>query len=368
MAHYIHQGEVVGHGPTAREISYLSTLFDSVRHVGCLHAGDAPALMLPYVSDRVTLVPLPPTGGATLGEKLRILLNAPLYLSTITRELRNTDVVHVRCPANTPLMSVILLAFRKSPHKRWIKYAGNWNPDGPEAWSYTFQRWWLRRNFARAKVTVNGEWENQPHHIHTFFNPCLADEEIQEAQQAASDREFTTPWRLLFVGNLNTPKGVGRALEILAQLQKTGIDATLDLIGDGEDRQSFEKQAEQLGIKDLVTFRGWIPRTALGEYYAKAHFLLFPSGSEGWPKVISEAMAYGVIPIAGAVSSIPQYLAQFGVGRAIPPTAIEQFVEAIREYVRNPERWRVESQKAKQVAELFTYRRYLEHVKVLLEL
>ncbi|CAG0992607.1 partial Lipopolysaccharide 1,6-galactosyltransferase, partial [Anaerolineae bacterium] len=368
MAHYLHQGKVVGHGPTAREISYLSTLFDNVRHVGCLHAGDAPALMLPYASDRVTLVPLPPTGGATLGEKLRILRNVPLYLSTIARELGHADVVHVRCPANIPLIAVILLALRMSPQKRWIKYAGNWNPDGREAWSYTFQRWWLRRNFARAKVTVNGEWENQPHHIHTFFNPCLTDKEIQEAQQAASDREFTTPLRLLFVGNLNTPKGVGRALEILAQLQKIGIDATLDLIGDGEERQSFENQAEQLGIKDLVIFRGWVPRTALGEYYRNAHFLLFPSGSEGWPKVISEAMAYGVVPIASAVSSIPQYLAQFGVGKAIPPTAVKQFVDAIQEYFRNPQSWRVESQKAQQAAELFTYRRYLERVKVLLEL
>ncbi|MCC6972731.1 MAG: glycosyltransferase [Anaerolineae bacterium] len=325
--------------------------------------------MLPYTNDRVTLIPLPPTGGRTFREKLNIIRNIPLYFFTIARELRHADVVHVRCPANIPLLAVILLAFRRYPQKRWIKYAGNWNPDGREAWSYTFQRWWLRRNFARAEVTVNGEWENQPHHIHTFFNPCLTDKEIQEAQQAASDRELTTPLRMLFVGNLNTPKGVGRALEILAQVQETGIDATLDLIGDGEEQQSFERQAEQLGIKDRVIFHGWIPRTALGEYYTKAQFLLFPTNSsEGWPKVISEAMVYGVVPIAGAVSSIPQYLTQFGVGKALPPTAIAQFVEAIQEYVRNPQNWRVESLKAKQIAELFTYRRYLERVKVLLEL
>lgn len=366
--HYLDSGIIKGWGPTLREIDHLATVFEEVIHVAPIYKRTAPESSLAYRASNVRLRGVTPAGGAGLLAKLGILVHAFNYVRVILSELRRADVVHVRCPANIPLMAVILLAFRKSPQKRWIKYAGNWNPDGREAWSYTFQRWWLRRNFARAKVTVNGEWENQPHHIHTFFNPCLTDKEIQEAQQATSDREFTTPLQLLFVGNLNTPKGVGRALEILAQLQKIGIDATLDLIGDGEERQSFENQAEQLGIKDLVTFHGWIPRTALGEYYRNAHFLLFPSGSEGWPKVISEAMAYGVVPIASAVSSIPQYLAQFGVGKALPPTAIAQFVEAIQEYVRNPQSWRVESRKAQQAAELFTYRQYLERVKVLLEL
>lgn len=368
MAHYMQQGRIVGHGPTAREISYLSTLFDSVRHVGCLYPGDAPALMLPYATDRVTLVPLPPAGGVTLREKLSIIGHIPLYLSTIAKELRHADVVHVRCPANIPLLALILLALKRLPNKRWIKYAGNWNPEGKEALSYTFQRWWLRRDFAHAKVTVNGEWGNQPNHIHAFLNPCLTDEEVQEADGVASNRELTDPLRLLFVGNLNTPKGVGRALEILSHLHQQGIAATLDLIGDGNERTRFENQARELGIDSRVTFHGWIPRTSLGKYYATAHFLLFPSGSEGWPKVISEAMAYGVIPIAGAVSSIPQYLAQFGVGKALPPIAIEQFAEAIRDYTRNPECWRVESQRAKKTSEFFSYSRYLERVKVLLEL
>jgi glycosyltransferase involved in cell wall biosynthesis len=33
-----------------------------------------------------------------------------------------------------------------------------------------------------------------------------------------------------------------------------------------------------------------------------------PSDSEGFPKVVAEAAAYGCIPIVSAVSSIPQYV------------------------------------------------------------
>ena len=65
--------------------------------------------------------------------------------------------------------------------------------------------------------------------------------------------------------------------------------------------------------------------------------MIFPSScSEGWPKVLSEAMAYGVVPLAGAVSSIPQILAEVGTGRALPPNDVAEFASAVREYANDP--------------------------------
>jgi hypothetical protein len=51
-------------------------------------------------------------------------------------------------------------------------------------------------------------------------------------------------------------------------------------------------------------------------------------------------MAYGVIPIAGNVSSIPQLLETFGAGRAIEPENVKAFCQAIQEYYRNPAGWK----------------------------
>jgi glycosyltransferase involved in cell wall biosynthesis len=39
-----------------------------------------------------------------------------------------------------------------------------------------------------------------------------------------------------------------------------------------------------------------------------SHFLLLPSDSEGFPKVLAEAACYGVIPVVSSVSSIPHYI------------------------------------------------------------
>jgi len=369
MEHYYRDGQVVGHGATAREISYLASLFDEVRHVACLHREEPSAMFLPYESDKVTLVPLPPTGGKRFIDKLNILLHTPKYIYTILRELPKADVVHVRCPANIPLLAIILLAFVRYPRKRWIKYAGNWQPSGKEALSYTFQRWWLQRNFARAKVTVNGEWNDQPAHIHSFLNPCLTDEELQTGMQAAEQKSIGGAMQLVFVGRLETAKGVARILEIVKELNSAGLLVQVDLIGDGPERFDFEIWCRANQLEQVVHFHGWLARAALNKYYTTAHIILFPStSSEGWPKVLSEAMAFGVVPVASDISSIPALLRRFETGKAFQAENLDAFVEAIQWYGNHGEHWKQESQKSVQAAHLFSYQHYLEAVSNLLEL
>ena len=100
-----------------------------------------------------------------------------------------------------------------------------------------------------------------------------------------------------------------------------------------------------------------------------SHFLLLPSSSsEGWPKVLSEGMAYGVVPVTSDVSSIPQLLASFRTGRALDAKDSDGFVEAIVGYVRSPELWKTESRNAADAAKAFTYEAYLSAVRSLLDL
>lgn len=362
-AHYECDGAIVGWGPTVREIDHLSRLFDEVVHVAPLHDDPAPTSALPYAEGRVRLRAVRPAGGSGVWAKLGILGSIPRYVAAIVAECRRADAVHVRCPANIALVACVLLALRQRPRARWLKYAGNWRPSGPEAWSYTLQRWWLGRGLAGGLVTVNGRWPDQRPHVRSFLNPCLTDAEVAAGAAAAHVKRIDAPVRLLFVGALNRPKGVGRALEILSRLRRAGTAATLDLVGDGPDRPAFERQAAELGIADEVTFRGWMPRPALAPLYERAHILLFPSSSEGWPKVLSEAMAYGVVPVAGAVSSIPEILHSTGAGIALPPDDLDGFVAAIGDLMADPERWSRASRAAVAAAPAFTYGAYLEAVR-----
>ncbi len=364
-------GRLVGWGPTLTEISHLAALFESVVHVAVLHPGDVPHSSLPYTNDRVRFVPLPPSGGSGLRAKLGILMAYPRYAAVMLRELRALsadDVVHVRAPANVALLAMLLLIFVRQPARRWIKYAGNWHPDAPDAPSYRFQRWFLKTGLHRAHVTVNGEWAGDPPFVHSFINPCLTDEEARAGGGVARAKTLDDPLRLIFVGRLEPSKGAERALRALAAVTARGIPAQIDLIGDGKERPELEALARELGIADRAHFRGWLPRDALKAYYEAAHLLIFPSATEGWPKVISEAMAYGVVPLAGAVSAIPQFLHAFGTGMALDPLNVDAYAEAIACYRDDPGRWRAESIHAVQAAERFTYTSFLGDVRRLLGL
>jgi len=372
MAHYLRDGQIVGHGPTAREISQLAIHFTRIHHIGCFHEGSVPAMMLPYSSERVRFIPVPSAGGDSLSEKARVLLVAKDYVSTIMRELRDldphVDVVHVRCPAPIGLIAIVLMSILRSPRKRWVKYAGNWQPGNFESIGYLIQRWWLKRNFVRAKVTVNGYWPNQPDHITALVNPCLTHDELDKGRALSRTKPRFSPLRLIFVGRVNEKKGVGRCLEIVRRLVDRGLDVRFDIVGDGPERAGFEAQVTS-SLQRHVSFHGWLPRPALGPFLQQAHLMLFPSASsEGWPKVLSEGMAYGVVPLASDVGSIPQYLHECGVGATCNPYDIDGFATAIIGYAHNPVRWRDQSTRSMTVAARFTYDVYLEKISRLLEL
>jgi glycosyltransferase involved in cell wall biosynthesis len=302
-----------------------------------------------------------PVGGTGLGRKAHGLLVLPGYALAIRRVMARVDLVHVRCPSVIGLAACLALGLdRRVP--RWSQYLSNWRPDQRDPWSYTLQRRWLERGLTGGPVVINGRWPDQPGHVHSFLNPCLTETEVQEGSAASAGKRLREPVRLLFVGRLVTAKGGGRALEILDGLIRRGRQAQLDVVGDGAHRPRFEALAAELGVTDKVRFHGVQARAALNEFYRHAHVMLLPSASEGWPKVLSEGMAYGAVPIAGAVSSIPQVLADTGAGLALPPFDIDAYVEAIDGLLRDPARWEEMSRKSLEAAPAFTYEVYVRRL------
>ena len=361
--HYVRDGAIVGWGPTVREIDYLARMFDEVIHVAFLHQVPPPESALAYRSPNVRVLGVTPSGGPRIKDKIGILFRSFEYLRTIRRHLGRSYMVHVRCPASISLMALALLSLKREPSHRWVKYAGNWWPEGREPWSYRFQRWWLNRNIHRGVVTVNGRWPDQPRHIFSFLNPCLTSEEIRTVYRVARNKKLTEPLRLIFVGHLSKSKGVLQTLAIVEKLIAQKFNITLDIVGDGPMAEILKRKIEEKKLENAVVLHGWRQRTELGQYYSRAHFLLFPSKSEGWPKVISEAMAYGVVPLAGAVSSIPQILGEIGTGRFIHPDNIDEYVQTILFYLDHPEVWEKERDAGLKAAPLFTYEAYLDAVR-----
>ena len=76
-------------------------------------------------------------------------------------------------------------------------------------------------------------------------------------------------------------------------------------------------------------------------------------------------MAYGAVPIASAISSIPQILERTKAGVALDAQDVPGFVQAISALIENPATWQEMSRAGLAAAPLFTYERYLMAVDAL---
>ena len=73
------------------------------------------------------------------------------------------------------------------------------------------------------------------------------------------------------------------------------VDWTLDIVGDGDDREKYRRYVEKHKIPNVV-FHGW--REDTGKFFARAAAILITSKQEGFCLSIVEAQREGCIPIA----------------------------------------------------------------------
>jgi teichuronic acid biosynthesis glycosyltransferase TuaC len=91
------------------------------------------------------------------------------------------------------------------------------------------------------------------------------------------------------VGALIPRKRQSLVIQALAKIH----DATLVLIGKGEDQEKLAAQASALGLANRVRFTGAIPHSEIAKWLAAADVMALPSASEGLANAWVEALAAG---------------------------------------------------------------------------
>lgn len=298
-------GEIVGWGPTVREINNLAPHFEQVIHAACLHNSPAPSSSLPYLSETIKFIPLPPYGGPHLGDKLSVLTTMPVILRQINRVIREVDFFQLRLPTSMGNYLLPYLRIFKPGAKYWIKYANNWDQLRPPL-GYNFQRWWLKNNLSNCKVTINGSWPNQPGHLLSFENPCLTDAERCDGALALNEKTYSGKLDFVFIGKLVNTKGVQTILEALQHLKDEPRLGAFHFIGDGFERAGYEEYAKETNLNCI--FHGFMAKEDVNKILTKVHVLVLPSISEGFPKVVAEGANFGCIPVVTNISCIDQYI------------------------------------------------------------
>jgi glycosyltransferase involved in cell wall biosynthesis len=143
---------------------------------------------------------------------------------------------------------------------------------------------------------------------------------------------------LVAVGRLNREKGFDFALRALAQLEDRSV--RLVVVGSGEERESLEGLAQELGVVQRVVFAGRQPPDRVPAYLAAADVFVFPTQrEEAAPLVLPQAMACGLPVVATSIGGITEVVNRPGEnGVLVPPHDVRGLVRALSDLIADPDR------------------------------
>ncbi|MET0790069.1 MAG: glycosyltransferase family 4 protein [Polyangiaceae bacterium] len=128
-------------------------------------------------------------------------------------------------------------------------------------------------------------------------------------------RPMSRERHFLFLGRLTLRKGVLDLVEAFAHANLPGYE--LHFAGDGPADEILAT-AERLGVAARVRILGRVPREATPELLSKAHAVVLPSWSEGFPLIVTEAMACGALFIGTKIPGIIEQVQEGVTGMLCP--------------------------------------------------
>ncbi len=358
VQHRLKDGHYYGYGPYVKEMNLWIKHSDTVEVVAHQIKGNIDPIDLPY-SKEVIFTRIPQLSLLSLKKLLQCVYKIPMICYRLFKAMRNADHIHLRCPGNIGLLGAIVQIVFPSKLKT-AKYAGNWDPKAKQPWSYTLQKKILSNTFLtkNMNVLVYGNWPGQSKNITSFFTASYQKSAIPEINTLT----YVAPYKMIFVGSLSPGKRPMYALEFIKKCLESAIDISLDFYGEGNQREAIEKYIKNHKLENNVTLHGNQNATVIREAYLNSHFLILPSKSEGWPKVIAEAMFWGVIPLGTSISCVP-WMLDHGKRGVLVSLDLEKDVTAFAKAISNPSKLQMMSHASQEWSHQYTLDQFEEAIK-----
>ncbi len=155
----------------------------------------------------------------------------------------------------------------------------------------------------------------------------------QSEMRPRADLTLGDPPKLLFVGYLRPEKGIHRLLDAFEALHKTR-PLKLTLVGGTDKSTNAEAQAHERirnsPYRDDITLTGWLDfGEPLFDLYRSHDVFVLPSLSEGTPRTLVEARAFGCPVVATRAGGIPSSVEHGKNGLLVEPNDSRGLAAAI---------------------------------------
>ncbi len=358
--HKICNGNLWAYEPYVREMDLWLNNVSETQVVAPLTNEEKTSIEKKYLKDDIVLKEIPQINFLSIKNSLISILQMPIICIKIFKAMLWADHIHLRCPGNIGLLGAIIqIVFPFKP--KTVKYAGNWDPYSKQPLSYRIQKWIVSNTFLtkKCKVLVYGQWKNQSKNVIPFFTASYTKKEIEEI----SEKNLNDKIRFIYVGAFTKSKQPLLAVKVVEELAKEGYNVELSMYGNGAEFESIESYINTNNSNQFIKLYGNQPKEIIKEAYQKAHFLVFISRSEGWPKVVAEAMFWGCLPIASKVSCIP-YMLNFGERGSLVDDK-EDIIFEVKEYLNNQKLYHKKAKEGIKWSQVYTLDKFKKEISKL---
>lgn len=294
------------------QMEALSELFDSTTLIVPCSADEGVPGTAPLNGDELSVLPLPPLKGRGFRRKAAVPFWLLRNVRKIWKEIGRADAVHAPIPGDVGTIGMMLALLRRKP--LFVRHCGNWFVQRTLA--EHFWRWSMEyvaggRNVMLATGGASEAPSPLNANVKWIFSTSMRRHQISKnkARSLPEDGKI----RLAIACRQEARKGTDVVIESMPAILRSFPNATLDVIGDGSKLDELKARAKELGLDDAVCFHGKVQHSSVLEFLGSAHIFCFPTdASEGFPKVVLEAMAHGVPVVTTPVSVLPELLRDGG--------------------------------------------------------
>lgn len=152
--------------------------------------------------------------------------------------------------------------------------------------------------------------------------PCMTDVPPRPPR-----RDRRNPPVIGAMGRFVARKGFDVFIAALGRLRSKGAAFRAVLAGDGPERPALRRLADEHGLRDALTFPGWVDDKPT--FFAGIDVFCLPSMHEPFGIVLIEAMAQG-LPVVAADSEGPSEILHDGIdGMLVPRGNVDRLMQAL---------------------------------------
>jgi glycosyltransferase involved in cell wall biosynthesis len=229
------------------------------------------------------------------------------YIINIVKIIKSSKFSYIYSPGHIGLFAILIAVIFNKPYAIYLR--GEWIDSTPKFFHFFFRTIFkkakfiictgmeLTKNISKInKNTISVSPMSALLNLDTFFN---------------TKKDYSNI-NILFVGQLIKKKGVYELIYAFHKINSTPglkINLKLDIIGNGIERNNLIDLIKKLNLeKKISIFSINSDNTALAYQYFKSDIFCLPTFSEGFPRVIYEAMHFSIPIVTTKVGQIPSLI------------------------------------------------------------